>query len=58
MIWDVEVVEAERPRGTELIVTVDFNVDLENTGSQGRDEEITVTVATEGLEDVAGRFLP
>ena len=58
MIWDVEAVMAERPRGTELIVTVDFNVNLDNTGSQGRDEEITVTVATEGLEDVAGRFLP
>ena len=58
MIWDVEAVEAERPRGVELIVTVDFNVYLDNTGSQGRDEDITLTLAPEGLEDVAGRFLP
>ena len=48
---------AERPRGTELIVVDDFNVDLENTGDQGRDEEIAVE-ATAGLEDLAGNFFP
>ena len=37
---------AERPRGTELTVVGDFNVDLEKTRGQGQDEEIATAVAT------------
>ena len=47
----------EQPRGTELIVAGDFNVDLEKTDSRGRDKEIEAAVATEGLEDLAGHYL-
>ena len=49
---------AERPRGMELIVAGDLNVDLEKAGGQGQDEEIATSVATEVLEDLAGYFLP
>ena len=58
-IWDAEAeaAMAERPRGAELIVAGDFNVDLENTGGRGRYEEITAAVATAFLEDLAGNLL-
>ena len=49
---------AERPRGTELIVTGDLNLDMERTGGWGRDEEIADAVATAGLEDILAHFLP
>ena len=49
---------AERPRGTELIVAGNLNVDLDKAGVQGWDEEIMATVATAGLEDLAGHFPP
>ena len=49
---------AKRRRGAELIVAGNFNVDLEKTGGQGQDEEIAAVVATAGLEDLAGHFLP
>ena len=49
---------AERPRGTELIVAGDLNVELENMVGQGRDEEIAaVAAATAGLENLAGHLL-
>ena len=35
MIWDLELAMAERPRGTELIVAIKLNVDLEK--AIGRD---------------------
>ena len=57
-IRDVEVAMAERPMGTELIVAGNLNVDLDKAGVQGWDEEIMATVATAGLEDLAGHFLP
>ena len=34
-IQDVEAAMADRPRGMELIVVIDFNVDLEKTGCRG-----------------------
>ena len=49
---------AERPRGMELIVAGDLNVDLEKAGGQGQDEEIATSVATAVLEDLSGYFLP
>ena len=58
MILDVEVAMAERPRGADLIVAGNFNMDLENIGSWGWDKDITTEVATEGLEDIVGNLLP
>ena len=49
---------AERPRGEELIVAGGFNVDLNKAGGRRRDEEIVVVLATAGLEDLPGHFLP
>ena len=49
---------AERPRGKELVVAGDLNVDLKKAGGRGRDEDIAVAVATEGLENIAGQYLP
>ena len=49
---------AKRPMGTELIVLGDLNVDLKKAGGRGRDEEISLTLATAGLEDIVGHFLP
>ena len=57
-IRDVEAAMFERLRGTELIIAVDFNLDLEKTGRRVRDEEIAAVVETAGLEDLAGKFLP
>ena len=57
-VWDVEAAMVERPRRTELIAAGDFNMDLDKTGGQGQDKEIVATVATEGLEYLAGQFLP
>ena len=50
--------KADRLRRTELIVAVNFNVDLEKMGSRGQDKEIAETVATAGLEYLVGNFLP
>ena len=57
-IRDVEAAMAEKPRGTELIVAGDLNVELGKTGIKVRDKEITVAVAMDGLEGMAGKFLP
>ena len=57
-IRDVESSMEEPPRGAELIFVGNLNVDLDKSGVQGWDEEITATVATAGLEDLAGHFLP
>ena len=46
-----------RKRGTELIVAGDLNVDLGEEGNRGRYAEITVAVATAGMEDLAEHFL-
>ena len=54
------VVEAlqSRPRGAELLVAGDFNVDLATPEGDRRAEDIATTLATEGLEDMAKHFLP
>ena len=56
-IQDVEVAIAERPRGTELIVGGDLNVDLEKASGRGQDEEIAMAVALACLGDLEGNFL-
>ena len=48
----------EKSRGIELIVTGGLNADLERTGGQGQDEEITEVVMTADMEDLLGHFLP
>ena len=54
------VVEAlqSRPRGAELLVARDFNVNLATPEGDRRAEDIDTTLATEGLEDTAKNFLP
>ena len=48
----------ERPRGAEMIFEGDFNVDLEGMDGRGREKEIAAEIAMEGIEDIAGKFLP
>ena len=49
----------EKPRGAELIIAGDLNVELGKTGNRERDEDITAAVATAGLEHMAGHhFFP
>ena len=48
----------EQPRGKELSFAGNFNVELENMGGRGQDEEIVAEVETSGLEDLEGHFLP
>ena len=54
------VIEAIRsqPRGAELLVAGDFNVNLATPEGDRRAEDIATTLATEGLEDMAKHFLP
>ena len=54
------IVEAIRrnPRGVELLVAGDFNVDIAAPEGDRRAEDITTELATEGLEDMARHFLP
>ena len=54
------VVEAlwSQPRGAELLVAGDFNVNLATPEGDRRAEDIATTLATEGLEDMAKHFLP
>ena len=54
------VIEAirSRPRGAELLVVRDFNVDLPTPEGDRRAEDIAMTLATEGLEDMVRNFLP
>ena len=53
------VVEAlrERPKGTELLVAGDLNINPADPEGDRREEEIATTIATEGLEDMAPHFL-
>ena len=55
-----QVVEAIRrkPRGAELLVAGDFNVDIAAPERYRRAEDIATELATEGLEDIARHFLP
>ena len=54
------VVEAlrSRPRGAELLVARDLNVNLAIPEGDRRAEDIATTLATEGLEDMVKHFLP
>ena len=47
-----------KPRGAELLVAGDFNVDLASPEGYRRAEDIVTSLATEGLEDMAWHFLP
>ena len=48
----------KQPRGEELIVAGDLNVGLEGKDGRVWDEEIAEAIATSGIEDLAGHFLP
>ena len=48
----------ERPKGTELIVAGDLNINFAAPEGNRREEDITATLATEGLEDMAPHVLP
>ena len=48
----------ERPKGAELLVAGDLNINFAATESDRREEDIETTFATEGLEDMAPHFLP
>ena len=54
------VVEAlrDQPKGAELLVAGDLNINLESPEGYRREEGITTTIETEGLEDMAQHFLP
>ena len=54
------VVEAlqSRPRGAELLVAGDFNINLATPEGGRRAEDIATMIATEGLKDMAKHFLP
>ena len=58
MIQDVDMMMIERPRGEDMVVVGYFKVDLEGTDGLVRDEDIAAAIATSGLEDLAGHFLP
>ena len=47
-----------KPRGAELLVAGDFNVDLTSPEGDRRAEDIAMSLVTEGLEDMARHFLP
>ena len=54
------VVEAlrERPKGAQLLMEGDLNTNLAAPKGDRREEDITTTIATEVLEDMAQHFLP
>ena len=54
------VVEAlrERPKGVELMVAGNLNINFAEPEGDWREEDIAATLATEGLEDMAEHFLP
>ena len=45
------------PRGVELIVTGEFNIDLESTERWGQDKEIAAVIEMAELEDLVGYIL-
>ena len=54
------VIEAlrERPKGVELLVAGDLNINFASPEGEQREEYIAAMFATEGLEDMAPHFLP
>ena len=47
----------ERPRGVEMLVTGDFNINLVEPEGDLRGEDITAAMATEGLEYMSAHLL-
>ena len=47
-----------KPPGAELMVAVDFNVDIMEPEGNRRAENIATDLATAGLEDMAQHFMP
>ena len=47
-----------KPRGAELLVAGNFNVDLASQEEDRRAEDIATSLVTEGLEDMVRHFLP
>ena len=54
------VVEAlrERPKGAELLVAGDLNINIADPEGDRREEDTETTIATEVLEDMSSHFLP
>ena len=48
----------ERPKGAELLVKGDLNINIAALEGEWREEDIATTIATEVLEDMAPHFLP
>ena len=48
----------ERPKGAELLVAGDLNINFAAPEGDRREENIAATFATEELEDMAPHFLP
>ena len=48
----------ERPKGVELLVAGDLNINFAAPKGYRREKDIEATLATEGLEDMAPHFLP
>ena len=48
----------ERPKGAELLVAGNMNINLEEPEGDRREEDIVATLATEVLEDMAAHLLP
>ena len=57
-IESVVAVLKERPRGAELLVEGDCNVNLVEPEGDQRGEDITASMETERLEDMSAHFLP
>ena len=54
----MEAAMTERPGGAELIVTGEFNIDLEVTGAWVQEKNNALEIATAGIEDIVGHLLP
>ena len=54
---DIKAIQS-RPRGAELLVVEDFNVNLATPEGDRRAEDIATMLAAEGLEDMVKHFLP
>ena len=48
----------ERPKGAELLIAGDLNINFVAPGGDRREEDIAATFATEGLEDMVPHSLP
>ena len=58
MIESVLAALEERPRGAELLVAGDFNINLLEPEGDQRGDDIVMEMATEGLKDMPAHFLP